>query len=190
MKTSLYIRILIIYFIIIQLTGERYINLLPTIHIYPNNRTEAQKVLLENKEIDNEMKELFYKTDESVSKIFVEYTNYSEKELNKIIKTPIITISLYFFKYIINRARPYQINGKIIPLESKTGNTPSYPAGHAMQAYYLAYVLGKREKNKSSIFESIAEDCNLCRIAAGIHYPSDGEFSKTIIKTMIEMKLI
>lgn len=190
MKNSLYIRILIVYFIIIELTGDRYINILPTIHVYPNNRTEAQKVFEINKEIDDKMKDLFYKTDESVSKVFMEYTNHSEKELNKLIQSPMIIVILYFFKYVINRARPYQVNGKIIPLESKTGNTPSYPAGHAMQAYYLSYVLGKKEKSKSSTFKSLAEDCNSCRIAAGIHYPSDGEFSKTIITTMIKMNLI
>ena len=29
--------------------------------------------------------------------------------------------------------------------------------------------------------DKIAEECNLTRVKAGIHYPSDGEFSKRLV---------
>ena len=91
--------------------------------------------------------------------------------------------SLFFFEGIINRARPQQINRKLDVLASKTASTPSYPSGHAFQAYYLAQVLSSRYPEKAEMFSKIAEDCALARVYAGLHYPSDNEFSKTLVET-------
>ena len=66
-------------------------------------------------------------------------------------------------------------------LDSKTVDTPSYPSGHAFQAYYLAGVLGDRYPEKRDIFKRIARRCDEVRVTAGIHYPSDGEFSKRLV---------
>ena len=84
-------------------------------------------------------------------------------------------------KVHFNRPRPYQIDSSIEYLESSTGQTPSMPAGHAFQAYYLTKVLSKKYPEKKKTFEDIANKCNDCRIRAGIHYPSDGELSKTLV---------
>ena len=92
---------------------------------------------------------------------------------------------IYLLKHIINRARPYQVNTNILLLESKTANTPSYPAGHACQAYYLAKYLGKKHPEKQDELNQIAQRCDMVRVKAGLHYPSDGVFSKQIIDSMI-----
>ena len=63
-------------------------------------------------------------------------------------------------------------------LPSKTADTPAFPAGHAFQAYYLVKILGKKYPHIKSELDNIAYDCDLTRIKDGIHYPSDGEFSK------------
>ena len=39
----------------------------------------------------------------------------------------------------------------------------------------------KKYPEKKQLFDKIAEECNLTRIKAGIHYPSDGEFSKRLV---------
>ena len=31
------------------------------------------------------------------------------------------------------------------------------------------------------MFEKIAEECNITRVKAGLHYPSDGIFSKRLV---------
>ena len=87
---------------------------------------------------------------------------------------------LNFFKYTINRRRPYQIDTDLKPLSTKTSNTPAYPAGHAYQALLLASHLSKKYPEKKELFDSIAAKCDECRVKAGIHYKSDGEFSKRL----------
>ena len=122
----------------------------------------------------------FELTDPSVVHAFKDVVDESESDLNYIIQRPSLVFFTLYLKYSINRARPYDINENIIPLESKTGNTPSYPAGHVFQAYCLANVLGNKYPEKKQMLRSIAERCDKVRVKAGIHYPSDGEIAKKI----------
>lgn len=121
----------------------------------------------------------FHLTNESVSHAYVEHVNESVEELNNMFKPTIYVILL--FKWLINRPRPYQLDNSIKYFHTNTGQTPSMPAGHAFQAYYLAKKLSKKYPEKKELFEEIAKKCNDCRVHAGIHYPSDGEFSKLLI---------
>ena len=59
--------------------------------------------------------------------------------------------------------------------------TPAYPAGHSYQAYLLSKYLSKKYPNKRELFRKIALRCDDCRVKAGLHYPSDGEFSRYIV---------
>jgi hypothetical protein len=171
--------IIVLYFIVLLLMKKRYIFALPTISVYKNNERESLEVCKERKRINNKDIHFFYLTDPSVSFAFKDYTDKTLEELNSIIQrvNPIII----FFKYSINRARPYQLNSKYCPLKSKTGDTPAYPAGHAFQAYYLAKILSKENPDMKEKYEEIAENCDKVRVKAGIHYPSDGEFSKLLV---------
>ena len=89
---------------------------------------------------------------------------------------------ILFFKYLINRRRPYQIDENLNPLSTLTSQTPAYPAGHAYQAILLASRLSEKYPDKKDLFNKIALDCDKCRVRAGIHYVSDGEFSRTLFK--------
>lgn len=62
--------------------------------------------------------------------------------------------------------------------KSQTANTPAYPSGHCIQAYYLAKYLSSVYPDRSDEFFKLAEDCALSRAYAGLHYPSDNEFGK------------
>ena len=53
-----------------------------------------------------------------------------------------------------------------------------------MQAYFLAKILSKKYPNKKDILDNIAYNCDLTRVKAGLHYPSDGKFSKFLIDTI------
>ena len=66
-------------------------------------------------------------------------------------------------------------------LDLDTAQTPAFPAGHTFQAYYLSKYLSKKYPKKKEIFENIAKECDLTRVKAGLHYPSDGEFSKKLV---------
>ena len=176
--------ICIVYICLLVLSPERFTNYLPSFKVYPDNEKEAELVEKESKSRTYFDVTFFKKTDESVSSVFHELLpQYSIGELNHEMSK--ITVLIYLFKYMINRARPYQINDKIVLLESKTANTPSYPAGHACQAYYLAKYLGKKHPEKQDELNQIAMRCDDVRVKAGLHYPSDGVFSKQLIDSII-----
>lgn len=161
-------------------TVVKYKWYLPTLsHMYPNSLIEVEKVVKETINRSQEDIDFFYFTDKSVVPAFIKiFPEISEKELNNISLSQIFKIK--YLKDTINRPRPYQLSNNIKLLKSKTANTPAFPAGHAAQAYILANYLQKIYPEKKDIILKIAERCNDCRIKAGLHYPSDGEYSKMI----------
>ena len=171
--------LLLVYFY----TLPRYLWYLPTIPIYDNEEASLVKEITKTRTYDD--KSFFELTDPSITNAFLPYVDESKDELTNIITDFQIQSSLLFFKYSINRPRPYQIDSKINILESKTGNTPSMPAGHAGQAYYLANILGDKYPNNKKLFDNLARRCDEVRVKAGIHYPSDGEFSKYIVDVLL-----
>jgi hypothetical protein len=177
-----YINYIIVYIIILLVQGKRYIWLLPTFPFYPNNEKEIQKVLSKVNFRTFSNIEFFKLTDPSVTYAFEPLVEESIKDLQKIILNVRVTSTIKFLKYFYNRARPHQIDSNIKPLKSTTARTPSYPAGHAFQAYYLAKTLSKKYPQRKNEFYKIAKQCDDVRIIAGLHYPSDGEFAKKIVE--------
>lgn len=174
-------RIVLLYLLLVLLSVPRYIYWLPTLRVYPFNRCEDKRVesrMLKRTKYDYD---LFQYTDKSVSSIFSQVVPHTISELDAMIQQPHVVYMILFFKYTINRARPYQINPKIRPLYSSTANTPAFPAGHAFQAYYLAYVLGRKYPKLQTKLDAIARRCDDVRVAAGLHYPSDGAFAYSIV---------
>ena len=171
--------ILVIYLIYVNFF-KGYVSYLPTIPIYPNNEKDLEQMKNIMKTRSQEDVEFFFKTKHDIGPAFSPYVNEDEDELYE------ITISqnhiIKFFKRFINRRRPYQIDTELKPLSTETSDTPAYPAGHAYQALLLASHLSKKYPEKKQLFDNIAAKCNDCRVKAGIHYKSDGEFSKTLFK--------
>ena len=168
---------ILVMYIIILLVQDKYNFYYPTIPVYPNNHDELEVVKeMIGVRTEDDVK-LFLKTDISVCYLFVDHTTETISELRSTTNSHRILIFVKFFKNIINRARPYQIDSSIDDLKSVTSHTPAYPAGHAFQAYYLARVLSIRYPDKKDKWDSLAKQCDLVRVKAGLHYPSDGAFS-------------
>ena len=167
------------YLVILFITPNGYYTFLPVLNIYPPNTKEVNLVIDAVKNRNTDDIAFFQKTDDSVSHAFVDEVDMEIADLNTILMslTPVIILA----KGAINRARPYQIDPSIDILDSKTGFTPSYPAGHAFGAYYLAKMLKKKYPEKAIVFDTIAKKCDDVRVKAGIHYPSDGEFAKKLV---------
>ena len=182
MKVIYYIIFIILIFLY---TLPRYNCYFLTLPFYNNN--EAQ-IVLEKWENKTSSDINFFKlTDESIIYAFLDHVNETEDELNSIITSSHILILILLLKNLINRPRPYQIENKIKPLFSSTGSTPSLPAGHAFQAYYLAHILSKRYPDKTELFNKIAKQCDDVRVKGGIHYPSDGILSKNIVNFFVKI---
>ena len=172
------ILLVIIYFVYKLFNG--YNPYLPSIPIYPNNETELKIVEEAVNHRTQQDIAFFHKTNKSVVEAFVEHVPESRDELKQI-ETKQNYIIL-FFKYIINRRRPYQLNPNLNVINIDTAQTPSYPAGHAYQAQLLAKILSTRYPEKKDMLYEIARKCDDCRIKAGLHYPSDGEFSRKLVE--------
>tara|TARA_A100001015_G_scaffold313534_1_gene420977 strand:- start:704 stop:1294 length:591 start_codon:yes stop_codon:yes gene_type:complete len=183
--TNLCILIFIIIVILIILKayiGKTYYSFYPGLPIYPNNKTDVEKAKKYIKLRTKEDVEFFYKTNKSVAKAFIEELNESEEEIDKICDSVYNIILL--FKYIFNRARPAQIDSTIKPINTDTAKTPSFPSGHAFQAYYVSKYYSKKYPEKEKKLRKIAKECDLTRIKAGLHYPSDGQFSELLVKIL------
>ena len=146
---------------------------------YPNNKDEAKQV---EKYIESRTQkdiDFFYKTNKSVVFAFKPYVKESLEELSQIELSQDYII--FAFKCLINRARPEQVDNSIKPIDTSTAETPAFPAGHAYQAHVLYKILSKKYPEKKDLFEKLSYDCDLCRIKAGLHYPSDGEYSRQLV---------
>jgi hypothetical protein len=188
MNKSTIILIIFTLIIVYLYSLPKYALFLPTIPIYKNSEADLVFKITETRNYQDE--HFFKLTDPTVVTAFSPHVKESEEELNKIVTHPFLLFIGYFLKYLINRPRPYQINKNINYLESKTGNTPALPAGHAFQAYYLAHVLTKKYPDKKIMFQELAKRCDDVRVKAGIHYPSDGELSKKLVDFLIFIRFI
>lgn len=177
-----FVFILTIYIIYINFF-KGYIPYFPTLPIYPNSKKESLEVKKNIKKRNNSDINFFYLTNESVVDAFLPYVKETKKQLENIALSHNYFILL--LKYLINRPRPEQIDKKIKPLNKNTAMTPSYPAGHSYQAYLLYKYLIKLYPDKNKLFKNIALRCDDCRVKAGLHYPSDGEFSRKIVDFLI-----
>ena len=100
-------------------------------------------------------------------------------------ETRAITTALHYMepfayrtKLLYARARPDQFGVKP---SIKTPLHPSYPSGHAMQAYTVRDVMTCLQPAKKAHFEEVAEDIAYNRVRAGVHYPSDSKVSSELI---------
>ena len=190
---------------LLALIQKKYIGYfvkLPIIYHYPNNNQELIKVKKMINSRSKYMEKLFLITDNNLYLPFLNFlktkypTQYPSSDDNKN-KNHFQNIyhSLYNtlmkIKNYYNRRRPYQIDPNIskqhllnhpsLDKSHVTWLTPSYPAGHALQGYYLAkFLIIKHPEIKTELMK-ICDDIDKCRVCAGIHYSSDGEFSKFLV---------
>lgn len=166
-----------IYILYIYLFTGYYI-LLPSIPIHPNNHHDLQILKNEISKRTEEDINFFHLTNDSVVNAFIPYVNESKDKLLSVSNSQ--NFFILFMKYLINRRRPYQLDSNIEPLDTSTAKTPSYPAGHSYQALLVSSYLSEKYPHKKELFDKIALQCDNCRVRAGLHYKSDGVFSRKL----------
>jgi membrane-associated phospholipid phosphatase len=75
-------------------------------------------------------------------------------------------------KYTYWMIRPFQADPDLKPVFA-TSNHPSYPAAHGCLSHAAAGMLGYLFPRAADTLTALADEANLSRIAAGIHYRSD-----------------
>ena len=128
-----------------------------------STRTDKDEDSVANNDEDS-----FYSIKEYMKKIGVKF---HENELRDIVQQAIPTIR--HFKNKFNRSRPFELDGNLDVLGSKTNKTRSYPSGHSTQAMIIAlYVAQKFPEHKDGLMEA-AKEVGMGRVKAGFHFLSD-----------------
>jgi hypothetical protein len=145
---------------------------------------------------DPEAQKRYRAYDSSLTRVFAQVIieqNLGEKGADLVDKLLDDTIPLLVkLKFYFQRPRPYQLAEhyklKLFPFETKLGDSPSYPSGHALQAKLICYVLGNHFPEKFEYFERLSKDIEYSRLYMGIHYQSDVDFSLYISEVIIKDK--
>lgn len=177
-----------LYFILLSLQPVRYYIWYPTIQsAYPNNGREIRTMMRDYfPKRTRENIQFFKLTDPSPIEAFRKKISEEQfQRLTKIVSSRKIVGKIMFYKKLYNRARPVQVAPQIVDaLYSTTADTPSYPSGHAFQAYYAAKLLSQWKPEMKKEWEAIAERVANIRIIAGLHYPSDRDFARRLVDNL------
>jgi len=142
-----------------------------------NTRTDKDVESVANNDEDS-----FYSIKQYMKKMKVEF---HENELRDIVQQAVPTIR--YFKNKFNRKRPFEIDGNLDVLGSKTNKTRSYPSGHSTQAMIIAlYVAQKFPKHRDGLMEA-AKEVGMGRVKAGFHFISDHVAGQMLGTKMFEM---
>lgn len=117
-------------------------------------------------------------TDDSVAHAFATILPYDVPTIESVF-TP-YNDSILKFKHAHDRIRPWDIKD-IDRLDSKTAITPAYPAGHACQAWILYRHYSKLHPELEPELYAMAWRCEQVRVLAGLHFPSDGSYSRYLV---------
>ena len=170
---------------------ERLLNSEPSFKVdfpelkHPSNESEIEQVLEAVKDNDLD-KETQRNLDENNHKMMLDIVDEDMDDWKRFIEdVDIHTIKL---KMKYGRQRPYEYSDKI---ESVTGtdDSPSFPSGHAIEAYALAEVLAERYPDKKEELDKMAAKIAKSRVQMGSHFPSDIEVGEKVGKMIADAYL-
>jgi len=132
--------------------------------------------------------DFFKLVDVDITKPFKEIVpEVPRSQMLAVIHNPAVYWNILKEKYYYNRARPFQYEDSVLSsavLHNKTTNNPSYPSGHAVQAYVLAIDLAKQFPDRKDQLYEVAERIAFSRVQGGVHYPSDMHYGKEFAEKM------
>jgi acid phosphatase (class A) len=83
-------------------------------------------------------------------------------------------------KKIYRRPRPYQVDGTLHPVCVVNTEPNSYPSGHSLSGYLLAFTLVQIVPEKRQEIFDRADEYVRNRLICGVHYASDTEASRKV----------
>ena len=152
---------------------------------YPDNKKEVSKVIQiagKSKLTDKEKNDY----DENHIKLMLDIVGEKRADWDQFAKDVDIHVLRLKMKY--GRPRPYEITDKL-KSETDTSKSPSFPSGHATEAYVFAKVLGNKYPKKQKELDSMAEKIAMSRVQMGLHFPSDIEAGKKVANLIADAYL-
>jgi PAP2 superfamily len=89
--------------------------------------------------------------------------------------------AVMYFKHKYSRPRPSQLDPRIFPWIDVPGH-PSYPSGHATEAYLLSLCLAEVVPDAKLPLRQLAKRVGENREIAGVHYSSDTQAGEHVAK--------
>jgi len=205
-RFRIFVVLAIVYIVVLLVQQKRYYWWYPSFNLtipgigmaFPDSRAEIQIVMSEYimKRMPSDVS-FFRMTDMNPAAAFTSVIKSDEmtvEEMDRIMTNSRVMFVTRSLKYFYNRARPFQVAPEIINkqngtlLQSDSANTPAYPSGHAIQAYYLAKVLARKFPAKTQALMEIATKCSNIRIIAPLHFPSDRDFGWWVVDNYLTDK--
>ena len=143
---------------------------------FPDNQSEVPKILniMKKYEMDEDTKN---DLDKNNHQMMLDIVDEDMNDWEDFIRdVDIHTIKL---KMKYKRPRPYEVSEEIRSM-TDTDDSPSFPSGHAIEAYALAKVLAEEHPEKEEELFNMAEAIALSRVLMGSHYPSDIETGEEV----------
>ena len=95
---------------------------------------------------------------------------YKKITMNQIFILCSSQIVIFGIKFLVKRKRPFSANSSIKLLEPMNFDEYSFPSGHTLNAYLLAYFI---KQNTGFNLNFLPYVVGLSRIYMGVHYPTD-----------------
>jgi acid phosphatase (class A) len=164
---------------------------LPVIPFPANDSVEAREELyaLSKIRVSKDDIEFMKVVDTDIAAPFLDYARENDLPVSRELLKKIMDDAVPFIlelKYAYSRPRPVQLaymyGIELNPYPSKTADTPSYPSGHAFQAYLVAYAIGAMYPAHMKALEGIAKRVGQSRVNMKVHFPSDIEAGRVFAK--------
>lgn len=144
----------------------------------------AKSLIKSHPEYESNLNQLFFECQEVIGADCVAENYPKTTELLKGV-TMDMRIMEFTLKYHLLRARPYQLETKLEPLQIM--GSPSFASGHTLWAYLHAYTFSELMPEKRTDFLAIAYELGLSREILGVHYPSDEEVARQLAHKMLSL---
>lgn len=164
-----------------------------------NTKKEIDKIIAFQKKIMSspnwdDYYEFCKNCDEDLHDVISDYLNAMDIEVSADVLENFndeIGMIITSLKKHYNRPRPFQFayysEQELNPFETITGNSPSYPSGHACQGWFTCLYFAKKYPNKKDELIRLAKLIENSRIILGVHYLSDNAFGRQIAETIVNI---
>lgn len=107
-------------------------------------------------------------------------------EIQRIWANPALIKMTDDLKNHYKRPRPYWMDSEISPVQGTETSSWSFPSGHSMGAYLIAFEMGKKFPHLGESLMDLANELAITRAKTGVHFHSDLEAGKEIAKMISE----
>lgn len=144
----------------------------------------AKSLIESHPEYQSNINHLFFECQQVIGE---ECTSENYPKTTKLLQGVTLDMRIMEFsaKYHLLRARPYQLEQKIEPLQVM--GSPSFASGHTLWAYIHAYTFSELMPEKRKEFLELAYEVGLSREIMGVHYPSDEEAARQLAHQMLAL---